>query len=221
MTHIHQASLIGKLVSKKIYPFHIIQPIIKVGWRFVSDLKIEEAGANRFLFTFPTSEEKDCVLSQGPWNFKGSYMVLKEWEPKKTNDEVDLSFVVYWIQIHGLPLEIFDEDNARLIGNKLGEILEMDNIGEHISFLRLKIRFLATQPLQPGFPYYHEDGASVWIGFKYERLFSFCFHCGLIDHTIGSCFQHPPHSQNYALNDKMRGFPPVAQVVEEKTEHSE
>lgn len=63
---IRQAMLVGKLVWKKVYPFHIIQPLIRAGWRFVQDQKIEDVGANRFLFTFQSVEEKDSVLAQGP-----------------------------------------------------------------------------------------------------------------------------------------------------------
>lgn len=203
--NISQASLVGKLFSRKIYPFRIIQPIIKSRWRFLPDLRIEDVGPNRFIFTFTSVEEKDCIVLQGPWNFKGSYMILKDWDPTQTPDEVDLAAVVFWVQIHGLPLEILDEENARLIRSKLGVILEMDDIDKHHSFLRLKIKFHVSTPLEPGFYFSHDDGESVWIGFKYQRLSSFCFHCGLIDHTIGACYQNSPHPQRYALTDKLRG----------------
>lgn len=104
--HVSKASLVGRLVSKKVYPFHIVQPIIRTGWRFMEDLTIEDAGQNPFLFIFPSLADKECVLSQDPWNFKGSYIILRDWDPKKTIDEVKLSMVEYWVQIHGLPLEI-------------------------------------------------------------------------------------------------------------------
>lgn len=87
-----------------------------------------------------------------------------------------------------MPLEIVDEVNAWMIGYKLGDVLEMDDIETHKSYLCLKIRFSSSAPLEPRFPFYPEDGESTWIGFKYERLSSFCFHCGLIDHTIGACY---------------------------------
>lgn len=75
-------------------------------------MKIEDVGPNRFLFTFTSLADKDRVLGQGPWNFKGFYMILREWNSQETIDEVDLSLVEFWVQIHGLPLEIVDEDNA-------------------------------------------------------------------------------------------------------------
>lgn len=49
---IHKASLVGRLASQKIYPPHIIHPLIHTGWRFVPDLTIEDDGPNQFLFTF-------------------------------------------------------------------------------------------------------------------------------------------------------------------------
>lgn len=58
---IWQASLVGRLVSKKIYPSHIIHPLIRTGWRFTSDINIEDAGLNHFLFTFMMTEDKERV----------------------------------------------------------------------------------------------------------------------------------------------------------------
>lgn len=77
-----------------------------------------------------------------------------------------------------------------MIGCKLGGVLEIDDIETYKSFLRPKIRFNSSTPLEPGFPFYREDGALTltWTGFKYERLSSICFHYGLIDHTIGTCY---------------------------------
>lgn len=116
-----------------------------------SSLRIEDARAHQFIFSFISVEQKDLILSQGPWNFKGSYMILQEWDPNQTLDEVDLSTVVFSVQIHGLPLEIVDVENARLIGSKLGVILEMDDVEAHHSFIRLKIKFHTSASLEPRF----------------------------------------------------------------------
>lgn len=212
---VHKALLVGKLVSKKVHPFHILQLLILSGWRFISDLKVEDAGDNRYIFTFASLVEKVRILYQGPWNFKGSYLILREWDPSTTLDEVDLSMVEFWVQIYGLPLELVAEDNARLIGSMLGMILELDNVDEHQSFIRLKINFPSSKPLEPSFNYFQEDGGSVWIGFKYERLSSFCSHCGLMDHTIGACYQNPQHPLHYALSNKMRFNSAMPQMGEQ------
>lgn len=45
-------TLVGRLVSRKIMLKPIIFPLIKAGWRFAHNLRIEDAGPNRFLFFF-------------------------------------------------------------------------------------------------------------------------------------------------------------------------
>lgn len=87
--------------------------------------------------------------------------------------------------------------------------MEVDDIEQHMSFICLRIRFPTSTPLEPGFYFTREDGAAIWVGFKYERLSSFFVHCGLLDHTIGTYYQNLAHPQSYALMDKMRGFPPI------------
>lgn len=213
-----KALLVGQLVSKKVHPFHIIQPFILFGWRFITDFKVEDAGTNRYIFTFASLEDEDHILYQGPWIFKGSYLILREWDPSQTLYEVDLTMVEFWVQIYGLPLELVDEENARLIGSMLGTILKLDDVDEYQSFIHLKIKFPTSKPLEPGFSYYREGGGSVWTGFKYERLSSFCFHCSRMDHTIRSCYQNPPHPLNYALTDKMRCNSTMVQTGEQRRE---
>lgn len=95
--HIHHATLVGRLVSKKVHPSHIIHPLIRNGWRFVTNMKIEDAGPNRFLFTFTSIGDNECILQQGPWNFKGSYMILQEWNPNDTIEEINLFMVEFWV----------------------------------------------------------------------------------------------------------------------------
>lgn len=41
---------------------HIIHPLIRIGRRFISDMKIEDARPNRFVFTFTLIEDKGRVL---------------------------------------------------------------------------------------------------------------------------------------------------------------
>lgn len=124
-----------------------------MGWRFLKNLQIEDAGPNKFLFTFDSLEEKEKVLRQEPWNFKGSGMILGQWSPGETVEQVELSKVSFWVQIHGLPLGVLERDNAILLGSKLGEVIDFDDLNVNRSYLRVKIWFDATNPLQPGFSY--------------------------------------------------------------------
>lgn len=120
--NVEALTLVGRLASRKIIPNPMIFPLIKAGWRFAQNLRIEDAGPNMFLFSFLSLEENERVLRLRQWNFKVYMMLLKEWKRGETIDEVELSHAQFWVQIHGLPLERLDEENALLLGTKLGSV---------------------------------------------------------------------------------------------------
>lgn len=74
------------------------------------------------------------MLAQAPRNFKGFLMILKEWTMGSSIDKTDLSKVAFWVQIHGLLLEVFDVENAKLISRKLGEVEEVDSTDDNKIF---------------------------------------------------------------------------------------
>lgn len=59
-------TLVGRLVSRKIFPKPIIFPLIKAGWHFIPNLHIEDAGPNKFLFSFQSLAEKEKVMRLAP-----------------------------------------------------------------------------------------------------------------------------------------------------------
>lgn len=93
-----QLSLVGRLVSRRTFSPQVIDPIIRSGRRFAREFQIDNIGQNRFLFTFTSLMDKDRILSQGPWNFRGALMVLKEWKSEATINDVDLSKALFWVR---------------------------------------------------------------------------------------------------------------------------
>lgn len=72
-----QLSLVGRLISRRALSSQVFHPIIRSGWRFAKEFKIDNVGQNRFLFTFSSLLDKERILKQAPWTFRGSLMVLK------------------------------------------------------------------------------------------------------------------------------------------------
>lgn len=79
MKDFEELTLVGRLVSRKFIPKSVIFPFIKAGWKFAPNLRIKDVGPNRFLFSFQNLEEKEKVQRLALWNFKGYFMILKDW----------------------------------------------------------------------------------------------------------------------------------------------
>ena len=104
---------------------------------------------------------------------------------------MDFSVSDFWVQIHGLPLNRQNEQNVKKIGRLLGSVLEVDIAGSGnglgTKYVRVQVGIDVNTPLITGFPLGREQLPILWIPFKYERLGSFCYGCGLLGHEIRSC----------------------------------
>lgn len=55
------------------------------------------------------------------------------------------------------------------------------------------------------------NGEDVKIEFKYERLFLFCFWCGLLDHIVEDCvdfLEKKGELSDCEFDENLRAFPP-------------
>ncbi|XP_040996158.1 uncharacterized protein At4g02000-like [Juglans microcarpa x Juglans regia] len=179
---------VGKLVSTKPLNKYTFHAAIKAIQSFITGLTIEDLDQNTFLFTFPTTQDKNKIFSQRPWNFKGYHMILKEWLPRHSLQEVDLRYLAFWIQIHGLPLELVTQENAEKIGRVIGNLLGFDHIVAFVKrFLRIRVEIDTSKPLLDGFILPQLNRQPAKITFKYERLSEFCYICGRLGHVHQSC----------------------------------
>lgn len=101
-----------------------------------------------------------------------------------------------------------DEENAYLLGNKLGEVCQVELVDVNRPYLRVQVKFELEAPLHLGFYLPRDQGKPVWIAFKYERLSSFCLACGRLTHTMDTCTDEM-HPYQFARGEDMRGMVPM------------
>jgi hypothetical protein len=53
-------------------------------------LKIQTLPSEKFLFKVFQRSHVNRILKQGPWNVRGSLLILKPWSPELSFDEVEL-----------------------------------------------------------------------------------------------------------------------------------
>ena len=82
------------------------------------------------------------------------------------------------------------EEVGRDLGNRLGKYIETDKrswLSEQAKFMRVQVDLPITRPLQRGGNIVNPDGEKFWVSFKYERLPTFCFRCGILGHDERQC----------------------------------
>lgn len=67
--------------------------------------------------------------------------------PKLELNEVKLERVLFWVQLHGIPLNMSSENNVRHIARDIGEFLKFENPMMAHGFLRVRVVVNTLNPL--------------------------------------------------------------------------
>ncbi|XP_022158119.1 uncharacterized protein LOC111024676, partial [Momordica charantia] len=117
---------VGKLHTSKRISAKALASVMKQVWKIHESTRIEAAGLNIYVIAFKTMVEKKRVLSSGPWTFDKSLFVLVSPTAADKPLDVDFRFCAFWVQIHCIPFEYLTRDMAKLLGDRLGKVEEVD-----------------------------------------------------------------------------------------------
>ncbi|GLT64073.1 hypothetical protein SLA2020_365870 [Shorea laevis] len=188
-------TLVGKIISLQPVSKANIKSNILLSWKFLKSLTFEDRDDDLLVFTFEDMEDLHRILDYSPWNIKGAPLFLKYWATDATIEDFDFSKGEYWVQVHGLPLDMMTTDSATAIGASLGDLISIDNAdnskASRKSFLRLRVCINLLNPLLPGFTHHRPLKPSIWVQYKYERLLDFCYACGRLGHLSFACVVSP------------------------------
>uniref|UniRef100_A0A2N9I4W7 Reverse transcriptase domain-containing protein n=1 Tax=Fagus sylvatica TaxID=28930 RepID=A0A2N9I4W7_FAGSY len=167
-------TLIGKIVSLHKFNSILVHEVVSKAWNPKGSIKVSTVGKNLFVFSFENETDCHFAFSRRPWTLKGAHLILREWKPRLTWEEVDFTTSTFWVQVHGLPGAWQLEDNLKRIGNKVGIVKEIDFVDDGRffwrRFIRLRIEVDITKPLIPGVFLPRPELNDLWIGLKYEKL---------------------------------------------------
>jgi hypothetical protein len=129
-------------------------------------------------------------MNDGPWMYDNCNLVLERINPGMVPKDVELNHLDMWVQVHNLPFGFMQRRVGDAIGAYLGELKEYDEKNTpHSEFKKLKVRIDITKPLKQEWKVRAGRGDWVSVVFKYERLGTFCYACGLLGYNDRSCEQ--------------------------------
>ncbi|KAI7985756.1 Calcineurin subunit B [Camellia lanceoleosa] len=129
-------------------------------------------------------------MANGPWSFDKHLVMLKDFNGALQPSEITFSTVEFWVHASNLPLISMTRDVGVLLGNNLGQFVDMEYGEGGIAWgrtLRIRVAINIAKPLRRGLKLSLGGRESVWVTLQYERLPNFCFHCGLLGHCVRDC----------------------------------
>ncbi|KAJ4832302.1 hypothetical protein Tsubulata_008643 [Turnera subulata] len=117
--------LIGKLWSEKNFNCKTLMQTMSSLWLAKKGLQVSELEKNLFMFKFMDERDKTKILLGEPWHFDRYVLVLQAIEGNKQPSSINLHHTLFGIQIFDLPFDYRESEIARMIGKKLGFLMDV------------------------------------------------------------------------------------------------
>ncbi|XP_075640364.1 uncharacterized protein LOC142612127 [Castanea sativa] len=183
--------LLAKLVTSKPINLNIVKGVAFKAWKPTYPLDIKRLDKEVFMLSFRHEADMNKVYLRRPWSIREGHLILKKWHPDLSWQEVSFSSSSFWVQVHNLPLLWRTEENLFKIGSKVGNVTEVDLIGDTGGawkrFIKVRVEITIASPLIPGIFLPRPNKRDLWIGIKYERLANVCYNCGMLRHDQKGC----------------------------------
>ncbi|XP_073121701.1 uncharacterized protein [Henckelia pumila] len=165
-------------------------------------LNLEEGSGGITVIAEEDGKKEDVsrVINDGPWTFDQHLLIFKSLELGMNPHQVPLFQVDFWIQVYDLPIGYMSERVARDVGNFLGKFVEADSnnfTGIWRDYMRIRVSMDIRLPIKRRMKLKKIGEEWSWINFKYEKIPTFCFFCGVIGHSDKFCeklFDYPDKS---------------------------
>ena len=177
-------AIIVKLVGRSV-SFSYMQSKLNQLWRPESRMDVVDLTHGFFLVRFFSKEDLNSILRRGPWFLGDHFLSLRPWEPFFKPSSANISLVAVWVRLYELPIELYEAELLREIGNSIGKVLRIDThtaMEARGKYARLCIQIDINKPLIDTILIGRFEQAVI-----YEGIQKLCFSCGRLGHLKEAC----------------------------------
>ena len=177
-------TVIVKLVGRTVGLGYMQSKLVQL-WRPTGRMDCVDLTHGFFLVRFYAKEDLDAVLEKGPWFIGDFFLSSRPWEPFFKPSATSMSSIAVWVRLHELPIELYETDALKQIGESLGRVLRID---AHTAmeawgkYARLCIQIDVSQPLVDTILIRRFEQPVM-----YEGIHELCFSCGKVGHMVETC----------------------------------
>lgn len=182
--------LVGKFLTDKNINFQVMKNLMASLWRPREGMEFHDMGDMKYSFIFFHKLDMQKVLEGGPWSFEQSMLVLHQVPMGEDPCTAQLQEMEIWVQIHDIPRDFISKNILKSIGTSMGKYIKSapgTYEGGWKPYVRIRVTMNINKPLKRRMKIKLEGNSSSWINFKYEKLGTFCFVCGIIGHSERNC----------------------------------
>lgn len=186
----HRWCLVGRLLTGRVSDFHTFQNLMASLWQPGRGMYVKEIGSNLYLFQFNNETDIQRVIDGSPWTYDRKQLILQRLYPGQVPMDLSLDFLDMWVQLHDLRPGYMSQRILETVGNNIGEFLSSDPnnfTGARREYLRTRVRVPLAKPLKRRMKVKTSETSFFWVNFKYERVPTFCFICGMMGHAEKYC----------------------------------
>ena len=139
------------------------------------------------MFELETDAER--VLATEPWSFDKHVVIFQRYDFSIPAKQLRFTKLIFWVQLHGLPMSMLDPEVAIEIGETIGTVIPSEHAKEMVGgdFLRVRVEIDVSKPICRGRKIAINTDEFIWVAFKYEKLPNFCYWCGRVSHADKEC----------------------------------
>ncbi|XP_061373715.1 uncharacterized protein LOC133316037 [Gastrolobium bilobum] len=189
-------ALIIKLMGRKIRN-RFLMTRLKNQWRLGGGIEVADLDNDYILINFKEEKDYQNVLHGGPWIVVDHYVVVQRWRPMFDPYEEEVTRIVVWVCIPGLPMKFYTTHHLWRIGNLLGKTLKVHKnllrksngregeYTEKAKYARICIEVDMRKSFVSQFQLGELGDKILYVA--YEGLHLICFRCGRYGHRQDIC----------------------------------
>ncbi|XP_043694108.1 uncharacterized protein LOC122644788 [Telopea speciosissima] len=164
--------LVGFIIEGRPYRKQAVTDALIAAWNPRNKVEIRPLEAQKFLFQFHHRMDLENVIMEGPWAVSGNLLLLERWNPSQN---WEFRLCEFWIQMHGIPIELREETILVKIARKGGEVnrilwIEGFQFGEKVCYARARVRVDVTKSLRASITIKRVKGCNSVVTLRYKKL---------------------------------------------------
>ncbi|XP_062089189.1 uncharacterized protein LOC133795749 [Humulus lupulus] len=184
--------LVGKTVGDRAVDFESLRNVLAALWRPVKGMYVKELETNRYLFQFFHEIDISRVLEGTPWTFNRAPLILERLKEGDNPRMMPLNTMEIWVQVYNLRAGFMSDRVLKACGDFIGKFVSScpkNYTGIWREYLRVRVCLNIEKPLKRRMKIFYTKVDFFWVEFKYERVPTFCFICGIVGHSEKFCHQ--------------------------------